>query len=56
LREVYSKVMEHKRDVGERMDALVKAADWAQTGTSDVESGSPASSLATENPAGAGLL
>lgn len=31
--EVYSKVMERKRDTGERMDALVRGADWAQTGT-----------------------
>ncbi|MFL5960130.1 MAG: tyrosine-type recombinase/integrase [Gaiellaceae bacterium] len=26
--EVYSKVMERKRDTGERMDALVRGADW----------------------------
>ena len=31
--EVYSKVMERKRHTGERMDALVRGADWAQTGT-----------------------
>jgi hypothetical protein len=31
--EVYSKVMERKRDTGERMDALVRGADCAQTGT-----------------------
>lgn len=35
--EVYSKVMERKRDTGERMDALVRGADWAQTGTNGVE-------------------
>jgi integrase len=33
---VYTKVMERKRDTGERMDALVRGADWAQTGTNDV--------------------
>ena len=32
--EVYSKVMERKRDTGERMDALVRGADWARMGTS----------------------
>jgi hypothetical protein len=31
--EVYSKVMERKRDTGERMDALVRDADWARMGT-----------------------
>ncbi|MFN2467186.1 MAG: tyrosine-type recombinase/integrase [Gaiellaceae bacterium] len=31
--EVYAKVMERKRDTGERMDALIRGADWAQTGT-----------------------
>ncbi len=31
--EVYSKVMERKRDTGQRMDALVRGADWAQMGT-----------------------
>lgn len=31
--EVYSKVMERKRDTGERMDALVRGADWARMGT-----------------------
>ncbi|MHB8649709.1 MAG: tyrosine-type recombinase/integrase [Gaiellaceae bacterium] len=34
--EIYSKVMERKRDTGERMDALVKGADWAATGSNDV--------------------
>jgi len=32
---VYTKVMERKRDTGKRMDALVRGADWAQTGTND---------------------
>jgi integrase len=34
--EVYAKVMERKRDTGERMDALVRGADWAATGSNDV--------------------
>jgi hypothetical protein len=33
--EVYAKVMERKRDTGERMDALIRGADWPQTGTND---------------------
>jgi hypothetical protein len=32
--EVYSKVMERKRDTG---DALVRGADWAQMGTNGAE-------------------
>src|SRR6185437_8078447 len=36
--EIYSKVMERKRDTGARMDELLRAADWAQSGTND---GSP---------------
>ena len=35
--EVYTKMMERKRDTGERMDALVRGADWAQPGTNAVE-------------------
>ena len=31
--EVYAKKMERQRDTGERMDALIRAADWAQMGT-----------------------
>ncbi|HEX5172994.1 MAG TPA: tyrosine-type recombinase/integrase [Gaiellaceae bacterium] len=54
--EVYSKVMERKRDTGERMDALVRGADWAQVGTNGAEAVEPTSVLATENPAGAGLF
>lgn len=27
--------MERKRDTGERMDALVRAADWAAMGSND---------------------
>lgn len=32
--EVYSKVMERKRETGVRMDALIRGADWAPMGTS----------------------
>jgi integrase len=32
--EVYAKKMSRERDTGERMDALVRGADWAQVGTS----------------------
>jgi hypothetical protein len=31
--EVYAKKMERERDTGARMDALIRAADWAQTAT-----------------------
>ena len=33
--EVYARKVERKRDTGERMDALIRGADWAQTSTSD---------------------
>jgi hypothetical protein len=42
--------MERKRDTGERMDALVKGADWAPMGTSGAEAVDPASVVATKNP------
>jgi integrase len=48
--EVYSKVMERKRDTGARMDALVRGADWAPTGTSGAGEVGPLSSEATESP------
>jgi hypothetical protein len=35
--EVYTKVMERKRDTGARMDALIRGADWALAGTSGSE-------------------
>jgi hypothetical protein len=54
--EIYSKVMERKRDTGERMDALIRGADWAPMGTNGVEAVEPASALAAENLAGAGLF
>ncbi len=31
--EVYAKKMERQRDTGARMDALIRGADWAPTGT-----------------------
>jgi integrase len=38
--EVYAKKMERQRDTGARMDALIRAADWAQAGTNaDFEPG-----------------
>jgi hypothetical protein len=49
--------MERKRDTGERMDALIRAADWAdndesrvEKGTTGAESEEPLSTLETENP------
>jgi len=35
--EVYSKMMSRERDTGVRLDALVRGAEWAPTGTSDAE-------------------
>jgi integrase len=32
--EVYARKMERERDTGARMDALIRGAEWAQTGTS----------------------
>jgi len=42
---IYSHVLERKRDHGERLDALVKGAEWAQTGTN------PLSELPASEPA-----
>ena len=33
--EVYSKMMSRERDTGVRLDALVRGAEWARTGTND---------------------
>ena len=41
--------MQRQRDPGERMDALVRAADWAQMGTNGVEA---ESRLSVEETAG----
>jgi integrase len=35
--EVYAKKMARSRDTGERMDALIQAADWAQKGANGSE-------------------
>jgi hypothetical protein len=35
--EVYAKKMARSRDTGERMDALLRAADWAQKGANGAE-------------------
>jgi integrase len=48
--EIYTKVMERKRDTGVRMDALVRGADWAQTGTNDVLEVEELPNMATKNP------
>ena len=48
--EVYAKVMERKRDTGERLDALVRGADWAPTGTNDVDEVVPVVSLENKRP------
>ncbi len=42
---IYSHVLERKRDHGERLDALVRGAEWAQTGTN------PLSELPASEPA-----
>ena len=49
--EIYTKVIERKRDVGARMDALIRGAAWAQTGTSSAESEFLPRALETKNPA-----
>jgi integrase len=49
--EVYSKVMERKRDTGERMDALVRGADWAQAGTNGEATAEALSTLTTKEAA-----
>ena len=46
--EVYSKVMERKRDTGQRMDALVRGADWAQMGTNGANSNGSLAAATTE--------
>ena len=53
--EIYSKVMERKRDTGERMDALVRGAEWAEVGRNADSALDPLPASATKNPAGAGL-
>jgi integrase len=49
--EVYAKVMERQRGTGERMDALIRGAEWAETGRSTDLEVEALPALATENPA-----
>lgn len=53
--EVYSKVMERKRDTGARMDALLRGADWAPMGTNGAEAGDPVATAANEKAPCPGL-
>lgn len=50
--EVYARMMKRDRDTGERMDALVRGADWAQMGTSAADI---AESLPTMDTVEAGI-
>jgi integrase len=45
--EVYARMMQRDRDTGARMDALVRGADWAQTGTSGVVEADTVASVVT---------
>lgn len=45
--EVYSRVVERKRDTGQKLDELVRGADWAQAGTNPADSPSDADGSAT---------
>lgn len=54
--EVYTKTMERKRDTGERMDALVRGAEWAAMGSNGAQVVDPVAVEANKNLAGAGLL
>lgn len=47
--EVYARKMDRARDTGARIDALVRGADWAQAGTSDVPSADSLPVAATVN-------
>jgi hypothetical protein len=49
--EMYARVMERKREVGARMDELVRGADWAQMGTNADPDAEPMPVRATKNPA-----
>jgi integrase len=49
--EVYSKVMERKRDIGERLDALLRGADWAQVATNEEDVANALSSVTTKDAA-----
>jgi integrase len=47
--EVYTRVMDRKRDTGARMDALIRGADWAETGTNRELVSSPDNTEANKN-------
>jgi hypothetical protein len=53
--EIYSKVMERKRDTGARMDALVRGPVLALNGTGDDFDAMSDNITATKNPAGRGF-
>jgi hypothetical protein len=47
--EVYTKAMERKRDTGQRIDALIRGADWAQMGTNgEIEATNGAAAVDSE--------
>ncbi len=48
--EVHARKMERSRDTGARMDALIKGADWAHTGTNDADTFEPLSLETTKAP------
>jgi integrase len=49
--EIYARKMERSRDTGARMDALLKGADWAQTGTNGASTADPLPAEATNGTA-----
>jgi hypothetical protein len=49
--EVYARKMERQRDTGARMDALIRAADWAQAGTNGAVESEALPTLETEEAA-----
>jgi hypothetical protein len=49
--EVYARKMERKRDTGQRMDALIRGADWAQMGTNAEMVTLPVAASDNKNPA-----
>lgn len=53
--EIYTKVMDRKRDTGAQMDALIRGADWAQVGTSNDTSPERVACQENKNPAYAGF-
>jgi hypothetical protein len=48
--EIYAKVMERKRDPGERVDALIRGADWAVMGSNGATPDESLSVPATGKP------